>query len=186
MSPWHFRCRLQKYKRGLYHGKQLYNRWIFRMECITSKQCCRSGSVSGSVSHKHGSWSGSFHHQAKRVRKTLISTFFWLLCLFIFEEWCKCTCSGYRWMFLGLPDPHPDPLVRVRIRVFGSAFRSVPKCHGSQHCFQGFFTFLGDAEWCTYYIGRSTSLSDVFLLSKMTVSALFTGVVGPEIYYQAH
>jgi hypothetical protein len=30
------------------------------------------GSASGSVSHKYGS--GSFHHQAKLVRKTLIST----------------------------------------------------------------------------------------------------------------
>jgi hypothetical protein len=29
---------------------------------------------SGSVSHKYGSGSGSFHHQAKIVRKTLIST----------------------------------------------------------------------------------------------------------------
>jgi hypothetical protein len=28
--------------------------------------------------------------------------------------------------FLGLPDPHPDPQVRS-----GSAFGSVPKCHGS-------------------------------------------------------
>jgi hypothetical protein len=28
----------------------------------------------GSVSHKYGSGSGSFHHQAKIVRKTLIST----------------------------------------------------------------------------------------------------------------
>jgi hypothetical protein len=32
------------------------------------------GSASGSVSHKYGSGSGSFHHQAKIVRKTLIST----------------------------------------------------------------------------------------------------------------
>ncbi len=28
----------------------------------------------GSVSHKNGSGSGSFHHQAKIVRKTIIST----------------------------------------------------------------------------------------------------------------
>ncbi len=48
-----------------------------------SRQCCGSivcfgppGSVSGSVSHKNGSGtgSGSFHHQAKIVRKALIST----------------------------------------------------------------------------------------------------------------
>ncbi len=33
-----------------------------------------AGSASGSVGHKYGSVSGSFHHQAKIVRKTLIST----------------------------------------------------------------------------------------------------------------
>jgi hypothetical protein len=32
------------------------------------------GSASGSVSHKYGSGSGSFHHEAKIVRKALIST----------------------------------------------------------------------------------------------------------------
>ncbi len=35
------------------------------------------GSASGSVSHKYGSGSGSFHHQTKIVRKTLISTILW-------------------------------------------------------------------------------------------------------------
>ena len=37
------------------------------------------GSATGSVSHKYGSDSGSFHHQAKIVRKTLISTVLWFL-----------------------------------------------------------------------------------------------------------
>jgi hypothetical protein len=32
------------------------------------------GSASGSVSHKYGSGTGSFHHHTKIVRKTLIST----------------------------------------------------------------------------------------------------------------
>jgi hypothetical protein len=33
------------------------------------------GSVSGPISHRYGSGSGSFYHQAKIVRKTLIPTF---------------------------------------------------------------------------------------------------------------
>ncbi len=46
------------------------------------KQCCGSRSVhvfgpSGSVSQRYGS--GTFYHQAKIVRKTLISTVLWLL-----------------------------------------------------------------------------------------------------------
>ncbi len=47
---------------------------------------------SGSVSQRYwsGSGSGSFHHQAKIVRKTLNPTVLWLLYDFIFEEWCKC------------------------------------------------------------------------------------------------
>ncbi len=36
-------------------------------------------SPSRSVSHKYGSSSGSFHHQAKIARKTFISTLLWLL-----------------------------------------------------------------------------------------------------------
>jgi hypothetical protein len=43
------------------------------------------GSASGSVSHKYGSGSGSFHHQAKIVKKTLISTGLGLSYDFIFE-----------------------------------------------------------------------------------------------------
>ncbi len=36
--------------------------------------------------------SGSFHQQAKQVRKTLFSTIFWsFFWLLIFEDWCKCT-----------------------------------------------------------------------------------------------
>ncbi len=50
------------------------------------------GSVSGSVCHKYGSGSGSFNHQAKIVRKTLISSVLWLLLwLYFFEKWWKCT-----------------------------------------------------------------------------------------------
>ena len=38
-----------------------------------------SGSGSRSTSQRYGSKSGSFYHQAKIVRKTLVSTFLWLL-----------------------------------------------------------------------------------------------------------
>jgi hypothetical protein len=49
---------------------------------------CAPGSASGSVSHKYGSGSGSFHHQAKIVRKTMIRYCFvtTFLLFFIFEE----------------------------------------------------------------------------------------------------
>ncbi len=70
-----------------------------RVNCTVTKQCCGSvsgsvgpyvfgppGSLSGSISQRNGSGSisqrygsGSFYHQAKIVRKTLISTVFWLL-----------------------------------------------------------------------------------------------------------
>ncbi len=52
-----------------------------------------SGCKSGSAIYLYGSESaGFFHQQAKKWRKTLISSVLWLfLWLFIFEEWCKCT-----------------------------------------------------------------------------------------------
>ncbi len=48
---------------------------------------------SGSISQRYGSGagSGSFHHHAKIVRKTLIPTILWLFLAFIFEKWCMCT-----------------------------------------------------------------------------------------------
>jgi hypothetical protein len=63
-------------------------------------QCCGSGSTGstyfpgsgfGSISQRHGSGSrcgsGSFYHQAKKIRKTLIPTALWLLFdFFIFEN----------------------------------------------------------------------------------------------------
>jgi hypothetical protein len=69
---------------------------------------------SGSVSQRYGS--GSFYHQAKIVRKTLISTF--LLLLYDFLSLKKDVNVSVFWirirrilMFLGLPDQHPDPSV---------------------------------------------------------------------------
>ncbi len=81
------------------------------------------GSGSGSVSKRYGSGSGSFHHQAKIVRKTFISTVLWLW-LFIFEEWCKCTFKSnkekykkkivFRWRPLARgADPDPGPYHNV-------------------------------------------------------------------------
>ncbi len=43
---------------------RVFNHFVLRL-----KQCWGSGSAN----HKYGSGSGSFHHQAKIVRKTLIS-----------------------------------------------------------------------------------------------------------------
>ncbi len=57
-------------------------------------------SASGSVSHKYGSGSRSFHHQAKIVRKTLMSTFLWLL-----------------YDFLSLKNDGNVPVFRIRIRI---------------------------------------------------------------------
>ncbi len=68
-------------------------------------QCCGSASVSGSVSHKYGSGSGSFHHQAKKVRKPLFST---VLCL-LYEFLSLKNDVTVPVKFLDLSDPHPDP-----------------------------------------------------------------------------
>ena len=71
----------------------------------TWNQCCGSGSDPyvfgpyGSASHKYVSGSGSFHHQAKIIRKTLISPVFWLL-----YDFLTVFRIGIR-MLLGLPDP---------------------------------------------------------------------------------
>jgi hypothetical protein len=94
------------------------------------------GSASGSVSHKYGSGSGSgsFHHQANIVRKTLMSTFEWLLYDFLsLKKNVNVPMFRIRRirMFLALPDPHPDPLVRGTDPSIRIASGSVPKCHGS-------------------------------------------------------
>jgi hypothetical protein len=50
----------------------------------------RSGTVF--ILYGSGPGSGSFHQQANKVRKTLISTILWLLFDFcIYESCCKCT-----------------------------------------------------------------------------------------------
>ncbi len=79
---------------------------------ISYQQCCGSGCIWASrihirtVSHKYGSDSGSFHHHAKLIRKTLILLF----CDFFLTFYqCSGSASG-----------------SVRQR-----YGSVPKCHGS-------------------------------------------------------
>jgi hypothetical protein len=88
------------------------------------------------LSHKHGSGSGSLHHQAKILRKTLISTVLWLLFDFLFlknDENVPRTSD---------PDPE-DPYVfgppgsssgSVSQR-YGSG--SVPTCHESPTLLSG-------------------------------------------------
>jgi hypothetical protein len=51
----------------------------------------------GFVSQRYGSCSGSgsFYHQAKKVRKTLIPTSYFFMA-FIFEKLCKCTFKKYK------------------------------------------------------------------------------------------
>ncbi len=117
------RSDLQTYKGGIRN---------YRMRSI---RCCRSGSAgfgpsgsaSGSVSHKYGSGiesdSGSFHQEAKIVRKTLISTVLWLIYDFYRLRITVCKCTS-------VPDPDLDPLGPC----FGplwSASGSVPKYHRS-------------------------------------------------------
>ncbi len=47
---------------------------------------------SGSIRTRYGSGSGSFHHQTKIVRKTLISTVWWLFYDFLsLKKLCKCS-----------------------------------------------------------------------------------------------
>jgi hypothetical protein len=78
----------------------------------------------GSDSHKYGSGSGSgsFHHQAKIVRKPSFLLF--CDCFMTFYQCSGSTTgSGSVPMFLGLPYSHPDPLdtganPRIRIRTW--------------------------------------------------------------------
>ncbi len=85
------------------------------------------GSASGSVIYSYGS--GSFYHQAKKWRKTLISAVLWLLCDFLsLKKWCKGTVKKKKniktkivfflsyeghWRKEQEPDPHPDPYQNV-------------------------------------------------------------------------
>ncbi len=78
-------------------AERIRNQWV-TINCIQKQKNKRRnvtpsdpyvfgppGSGSESVSQRYGS--GSFYHQAKIVRKTLIPTVLWLL---IFDKWCKC------------------------------------------------------------------------------------------------
>ncbi len=91
-----------KHKRSFFLGIILLAWQCWGSGSVSNCQCSGSGSVpyvfgppgsvSGSVSHKYGSCSVPFIHQAKIVRKTLILyCFVTSLWPFIFKEWCKCT-----------------------------------------------------------------------------------------------
>ncbi len=87
------------------------------------------GSASGSVSHKYGSSSGSFHHQAKIIRKTWTS---WLLFDFLTVFHIRIRIRR----FLGLPYPLPDPLDRFSDpRIWICTSGSVQNLTGPQHWF---------------------------------------------------
>ncbi len=75
------------------------------------------GSGSGTISHRYGS--GSFYHQAKIIRKTLIPTVFWL---FIFEK-----------NYVNLPSKstkHKNFFLQISLLL--ASWRSVRKLAGSE------------------------------------------------------
>jgi hypothetical protein len=100
-------------------------------------QCCGPDPYifrPGSITILHGSV--SLHHQAKRVRKTLIQTVLTSLRLFVIEELCKYIFKkqeAKKYFFVGIfevTDENKPDLIRksvVRIRESGS----ILKCHGS-------------------------------------------------------
>ncbi len=113
------------------------------------------------VSHKYGSGSGSFHHQAKIVRKTLISTVLWLL-----YDVLPMFCIR---MFFGLPDPHldqdrgTDPRIRIRIRIRTKILR----IHNTG----------SSMLWCTgtgyrYRWGLPAESSTLLIVTKMVLNNL--------------
>ncbi len=111
---WDFRCLQTNVPRRSKNEVQLLKRdtpTMLSCEIFAYlTQCCGSASrsvffwasqiASGSVSHQYKFGSGSFHNQAKVVRKTLtfycFVTSFWLF--FIFEEWCKCSWQFSSWI----------------------------------------------------------------------------------------
>ncbi len=121
------------------------------------KHCCgsESGSVgsvcfgppgSGSINQRHGSGFGSFYHQTKIVRKSLIPTVLLLLFYFLSLKNDLYVPSKsnkqenlIKKFFVGLLKVNDENWrVRIRIQIHysdawisGSEFGSTPKCHGS-------------------------------------------------------
>ncbi len=113
-----------------------------------------SCSSSGSNSHKCGSNSRSFHHLAKKERKTLIfRCFVTSVWIFIFKEWSGSTSGSRFWFvwsscFCASQIPIQIRLSEVKIWRSGSASRSAPKCHGSAKLVESQITsFLWDQSW---------------------------------------
>ncbi len=92
-----------------------------------------AGSAAGSVSQRYGSGSGSFHYQAKIVRKPLIFAVLQLIYDFLSLK----NDVNVPVMFLGHPDPHPDLLARgtdPRIRVWTKMSRISNTAFGEMSC----------------------------------------------------
>jgi hypothetical protein len=105
---------------------------------------------SGFVSQRYGS--GSFHHQAKIVRKSFISTVLWLRYDLLSlktdlnvsskkknrKKNIFCWCLEGRWRKEQDPEPDPDPLVRgrdprIRIHTKMSRIRNTVFCFDRRH-----------------------------------------------------
>jgi len=110
------------------------------------------GSASGSVSHKYGP--GSFHHQAKIVRKNLISTDLWLLYDFLPVFRTESGLGSVESVcFLGLPDPHLDPLnrgtdPRIRIRIRIRIRTKISRIHNTEKYKTNTSMSRGSLTWC--------------------------------------
>jgi hypothetical protein len=134
------------------------------------------GSASGSVSYKYGSvsGSGSFHHQAKIVRNTLISTCFETFFMtFYLKEWCKCTSVLDS-------DPHPD------LYVFGppgSASGSVSQSYGfdDPDPHPGPYQSVTDTQHWFRHANRISSLIPVGI-PCVSWSLSFCGIAGFLIF----
>jgi hypothetical protein len=59
-------------------------------------------------------------------------------------------------MLMGLPDPHSNPLVRGRVRIRGSAFGTVPKCHGTT-------SYKTKVQYSAHFYTQSTALQNFVL-----------------------
>ncbi len=98
----------------------------------------RSGSGSISQRYGSGSKSGSFYHQAKIIRKTLIPTALTSFWLFIFQNDVNAPSKRNK--------QKTRIRIRIRIRIHSEAWirgsrsgaGSTPKCHGSATLFQTF------------------------------------------------
>ncbi len=128
----------------LLHNSHLVSHWLNHgptaatqhLSWMTYRQC----SGSGSISQRYGS--GSFYHQAKIVRKTLIPTILWLFLTFYLWKMMSLYLQkvisrqlSKKLFLIGILKVN-DENSRIRIHqseawIRGSGAGSTPKCHGS-------------------------------------------------------